>query len=56
MSYKLSTRQVSSASLLDRVLCLDRVQLDTFVSQELRPLHPWMEGQVVNVLKDTTVP
>lgn len=56
ISYKLSTRQVSSASLLDRVLCLDRVQLDTFVSQEPCPPHPWMEGQVVNALKDTTVP
>lgn len=48
-------QQVSSASLLDGVLCLDRVQRDTFVSQEPRPPHPWMEGQVINVLKDTTV-
>lgn len=56
MSHKLSTRQVSFASLLDRVMYLDRVQLDTFVSLELCPPHLWMEERVVDVLKDTSVP
>ncbi|XP_077065179.1 uncharacterized protein LOC143716507 [Siphateles boraxobius] len=28
------------------MLCLDRVQLDIFVSQEPCPPHPWMEGQI----------
>ncbi len=48
--------KVSFASLLDSVMYLDRVQLDTFVSLELCPPHLWMEGRVVDVLKVTTVP
>lgn len=51
----LSALQDFSVSLQDRVLCLDHVQLDTFVSQELCPLHLWMEKQVANVLRDTIV-
>lgn len=50
------TLQDFSASLLDRVLRLDHVQLDTSVFQEPCPLHLWMEKQVAYVLRVTTVP